>query len=71
MINGNVHEYSDIDLALWDEKFTGVMHLDYDKLKHFLLKYRHIELHPYNTSDTETTNPFITEIKRTGFQIAV
>ncbi len=71
MVDGNIHEYSDIDLALWDEKFTGALHLDYDTLKHLLLKYKNIELHPYNTADTEDTNPFICVIKKTVIEIPI
>jgi len=71
VINGPIHEYSDIDLALWDSKFTGALHLDYDTLKLLLLKYKQIELHPYNTADTEETNPFIGEIKKTGIELRI
>ena len=71
MVNGNIHEYSDIDLAVWDSKFTGAMHLDYDTLKQLLVKHQNIELHPYNTSDTEDTNPFIAVIKKTGIQLPI
>ena len=67
-VNGNAHEYSDIDLAVWDEKFTGALHLDYEMLKHFLLKHKQIELHTYQANDTEDTKPFIHEIKKTGVQ---
>lgn len=71
IVSGTIHEYSDIDLALWDEKFTGALHLDYDTLKHLLLKYKHIELHPFNTADNEETNPFIEVIKKTGIEIPI
>ena len=71
VINGGIHEYSDIDLALWDKKFTGAMHIDYDTLKLLLLKYKQLELHTYNTTDTEETNPFIEVIKKTGLEIPI
>jgi predicted nucleotidyltransferase len=71
MVKGNIHEYSDIDLAIWDKKLTGAMHLDYDTLKLLLVKHPNIELHPYNTADTEETNPFIEVIKKTGIQIPI
>jgi hypothetical protein len=34
-------------------------------------KFNEIELHPYNTADTEETNPFIEVIKKTGIQIPI
>jgi predicted nucleotidyltransferase len=70
-INGNIHEYSDIDLALWDEKFDGAPHLDIPKVVKLMRKFNEIELHPYNTADTEETNPFIEVIKKTGIQIPI
>jgi predicted nucleotidyltransferase len=70
-VNGTIHEFSDIDLALWDAKFTGSLHIDYDTLKYLLLKHKQIELHPYNSADTEETNPFIEVIKKTGIEIKI
>ncbi len=68
-INGASNQYSDIDLALWDEQFSGVSFLDAEKIKMLLLKYRFIELHPYNTSISEKEDPFIGVIKKTGERI--
>ena len=68
-LNGNSNPYSDIDLALWDEKFTGVSFLDAEKIKMLLLKYRLIELHSYNASISENEDPFIGVIKKTGERI--
>ena len=70
-VNGNIHEYSDIDLAWWDEKFDGAPHLDIPKVVKLMRKFNEIELHPYNTADTEETNPFIEVIKKTGIQIPI
>ena len=70
-VNGNPHEYSDIDLALWDDKFDGAPHLDIKKVARLLLQFNEIELHPYNTADTEDTNPFIEIIKKTGIQLPI
>ena len=68
-VSGNLHEYSDIDLALWDARFTGVLHIDGEKLKKLLLKYKLIELHPYPPEVTENEDPFIALIKQTGERI--
>jgi predicted nucleotidyltransferase len=69
VVNGNVHPYSDIDLALWDKNFTGVLHLDGEKLKSLLVKFDEIELHPYPTGLSEEENPFIRIIRKTGERI--
>lgn len=69
VISGRQHEYSDIDLALWDASFTGVLHVDGEKLKKLLLKYKLIELHTYPAELTEKDDPFIGVIKRSGERI--
>ncbi len=69
VISGNTNEYSDIDLALWDKKFTGVLHIDGEKIKKLLLKYKLIELHTFATGTTETEDPFIEVIKKTGEKV--
>jgi len=59
VISGRAHEYSDIDLALWDANFTGVLHVDGEKLKKLLLKYKLIELHTYPPDVTENEDPLL------------
>jgi predicted nucleotidyltransferase len=36
VVTNKLHPYSDIDLAIWDNKFTGVLHLDGEKIKRLL-----------------------------------
>ncbi|MCX6250313.1 MAG: nucleotidyltransferase domain-containing protein [Bacteroidetes bacterium] len=67
--NGMIHEDSDIDLALWDDKFSGSLVIDYEPIKKILVKYTLLELHTFNTLDDETSNPFIAEILIRGFPI--
>jgi predicted nucleotidyltransferase len=69
VISEKIHPYSDIDLAIWDNKFTGILHLDGEKIKRLLLKYKLIELHSFPDSVTEKEDPFISEIKRTGQRV--
>jgi predicted nucleotidyltransferase len=69
VISGHIHPYSDIDLALWDRNFTGILHLDGEKLKKLLVKFDEIELHPYPSGLSEKENPFIGIIKKTGERI--
>jgi predicted nucleotidyltransferase len=69
VVNGNIHPYSDIDLALWDKNFTGILHIDGEKLKSLLVKFDEIELHPYPSGLDENDNPFIRIIRKTGERI--
>jgi predicted nucleotidyltransferase len=70
-VTGELHEYSDIDLAVWDEKFIGAAHIDLLKVLKLMRPFASIELHPYNISATEESNPFIEVIKRTGLELNV
>src|SRR5258708_3902736 len=69
VISGRTHKWSDIDLALWDDKFSGVSFIDIEGFADLLLKYRLIEVRTYQSNATEDENPFIGEIKRTGERI--
>ena len=69
VISGKTNEYSDIDLALWDKQFTGVLHIDGEKIKKLLLKYKLIELHTFPYNITEMEDPFIGVIKKTGEKV--
>ena len=67
--NGTQHQYSDIDLALWDDKFTGSLTIDYEPIKRLLTRFPLIELHTFPSDEDESSNPFISEIKKTGFPL--
>jgi predicted nucleotidyltransferase len=67
--NGTAHEYSDIDLAVWDDKFTGCLSIDWDPIKYLLVNYTLLEPHTYNSGDNEESNPFIAIVKQKGIQI--
>jgi len=69
MVKGSQHEWSDIDLAVWDEHFTGPIAMDYEKILPVLRPYRHLELHPFHPDETAETNPFVAEILRTGIEM--
>ena len=66
---GKQHEYSDIDLALWDERFSGCLTIDYEPIKHILTRFPQIELHTFAASDDELTHPWAKEIIRNGIAI--
>jgi uncharacterized protein len=63
------HEYSDIDLALIADEFSGVGYFD---LKYFInikisqTKFTPIETHTFNTEYFLAGDPFVQEIVRTG-----
>lgn len=63
---GTQHEHSDIDLALWDARFTGSLTIDYEPIKRILTRFPLIELHTFAMDEDESSNPFIAEIKASG-----
>ena len=67
---GRPHEHSDIDLAVWDEKFTGCIPLDVESLIKLKVKFPSLlELHTYHSSETVDSDPFIGEILAHGIRI--
>lgn len=66
---GTAHEYSDIDLALWDNRFTGSLLVDYEPIKRILTRFPRLELHTFPAGEDESSNPFIGEIKKHGIPI--
>lgn len=69
---GEQREYSDIDVALVADDFTGVSFEDIKKFIDVSIQkpYFMFEFHTFKTSDFEEGNPFVDEIKRTGIPIA-
>ncbi len=62
--------YSDIDVALISDAFTGVRYLDVKKIGRIVrnIDYR-IEIHPFNLKD-KGESMFLDEIMRTGIRVA-
>lgn len=69
VVSGQTHAYSDIDLALWDEHFSGCLTIDYEPIKHILTKFPLIELHTFSKDDDEKTSPWVKEILKKGTRI--
>src|SRR5439155_1288734 len=67
---GKPHELSDIDLAVWDKKFSGCGTLDVEPIASIISKYPQLELHPFSLDDTEESNPFVGEIIKKGKVVA-
>ncbi|MDQ6609639.1 MAG: nucleotidyltransferase domain-containing protein [Bacteroidota bacterium] len=64
---GGVHAYSDVDVAVWSDQFTGDGMTDYEKAKPVLKKYPILQAKLYpDFADENNFDPFIGEIKRTG-----
>jgi predicted nucleotidyltransferase len=63
-------KYSDIDVALVSDEFTGVRYLDIKKIGRIVRKidYR-IEVHPFSLKDRDESM-FLAEIIRTGIRVA-
>ncbi len=66
MAKGTPHEYSDIDLAVWSDEFDENYFTTVEKTAHMKLSHKKIELHPFRSTDTSETNPFIEEIENSG-----
>lgn len=68
---GNPHKDSDIDLAIWDEKFTGCLPQDVETLVrvHKIKTPPLLELHTFHADENEHTNPFIGEVLKHGIPI--
>ena len=70
---GTQHEWSDIDVALVADDFTGVSFLDKKLFPYIGIKkpYIRIESLTYPTDYFEESDPFIEEIKKTGIEINI
>ena len=62
--------WSDIDLAVVSDDFTGNRMIDYDRFVDAIIKVdRSIEPIPYKTEFFTDDNPFVKEILNTGIRI--
>ena len=68
---GKAHVHSDLDVAIWDERFTGCTPIDYENIVGILHRYERLELHTFNSSETKEDNPFIREIEKNGIEVEV
>jgi len=68
---GTQHEWSDIDVALVADEFTGFYFNDSDLFSYVSIKkpYTRIETKTYPTEYFEQGDPFINEIIKTGIRI--
>ncbi|WP_375417131.1 nucleotidyltransferase family protein [uncultured Hymenobacter sp.] len=66
---GEQHEYSDIDLALVADGFTGAAFMDIKPFIRSVVKHVDIEPHTFSPVQFTDWNPFVQEIKRTGIVV--
>ena len=70
VVNGKNTKYSDIDLAIVSDSFTGCRYDDRVKLNPYILKINtSLEVHPFTTKEFKTDNPFAKEIIKNGERI--
>ena len=65
----SAHQWSDIDLALVSDDFTGMIIDDNRKISRANVKFIDIEPHIFNSVYFEKGDPFIEEIIKTGREI--
>ena len=63
------HQWSDIDLALVSDDFTGLIIEDNRKISRANVRFFDIEPHLFNSTYFEEGDPFIEEILKTGTEI--
>ncbi len=67
---GSVHAYSDVDVALWSEKFTGDPVKDFEQVHAVVRNNRKISFKLYPAYATASNyDPFIKIIEQTGICI--
>ncbi len=65
-------KWSDIDVALIADEFSGIGFYDTGLFSKILIKYPHLNIQPhtYNTKDfSPSKDPMVTEILKTGIEI--
>lgn len=68
---GKAHVHSDIDVAIWDERFTGCRPIDIEAMVKILHRHPRVEVHTYPAGETGEDNPFIKEIENHGTEISL
>ena len=63
-------EWSNLDVALISDSFTGAGPLDVRAFGHLMWDYHRVEPHTFPTTDFEDGDAFAEEIKRTGIVVA-
>ena len=68
---GVATKWSDIDVAIWDERFIGSTPFDYEPILPLLRNYQRLELHTFQKDEDAQSNPFIQEIEKHAIEIDI
>lgn len=66
---GRPHTHSDVDVAIWDDRFTGCGTADIAPIASIVSRYPRLELHTFGPDDTTDNNPFVGEVLKYGIPI--
>ncbi len=70
--HGGIHQYSDVDIAVWNLEFTGDGIIDIEKIRPLLRKFKGLDLKTFPIGATaENFDPFIEVIEKTGVDLLV
>ena len=67
--SGEQHEWSDIDVAIWDARFTGRPSRDLLPMVKLLRPFPDFQMLTFPDGATEEQFPFISEVNSSGFSI--
>ena len=68
---GKVHQYSDVDVAIWNKKFSGSALNDMELIRPVIRNFRNFDIKFYPAGATsENFDPFIEVIEETGKQFS-
>lgn len=62
-------QFSDMDVAIWDDRFVGCAPIDYEPILPVLRNYPRLELHTFQSQEDALANPFVKEIEKYGIEI--
>lgn len=67
---GNPHQYSDIDIAVWNSSFSGEGMVDFEKIRSVYRKHRGVDIKTYPSGANADFDPFIDVIEKTGIEFS-
>ena len=69
--NGKITEYSDIDLALFSEKFSNNILANIDLIGSVNIRYPDIDVHTYPSAYYKKKGFLMEQFKKTGIEIKI
>ena len=68
-IEENDAQYENINLALWDDKFTVAGKSKLSEFKYLIVSNTYLVIHVFNKLDSEEQDPFARLVRRKGLKI--